>query len=193
MATEHDQIEVRSRVELRDWLAANHTRSESIWLVTWKKPSPHHLPYDAVVEEVLCFGWIDSQPRLLDTERSMIRLSPRKPKSGWSKVNKVRIEKLISTGLMTPAGLTRVEEAKRSGAWELLDAAHARVVPDDLLSAFHRHPKAEQNFNAFPPSAQKAILEWISLAKRDETRAIRVEETARLAAENRRANQWKKP
>lgn len=192
MASEHDQIEVRSRAELRAWLAAHHTRSDSIWLITWKKPSPHHVPYDAVVEEVLCFGWIDSQPRLLDSERSMIRLSPRKPKSGWSQVNKARIEKLIAAGLMTAAGLARIEEARRNGTWDLLDAAHARTVPDDLTAAFALHPRSSEHFGAFPPSAQKAILEWIELAKKPETRAARVSETARLAAENVRANQWKK-
>ncbi len=192
MATEPDQIEVRTRAELRAWLAANHTRSDSIWLITWKKPSPHHLPYDAVVEEALCFGWIDSQPRLLDADRSMIRLSPRKPRSGWSQVNKARIEKLVGAGLMTAAGLARIEQAKRNGTWDLLDAAHARQIPDDLSAAFALHPRSAENFAAFPPSAQKAILEWIGLAKRPETRAARVSETARLAAENLRANQWKK-
>lgn len=192
MASEHDQIEVRSRAELRAWLAANHGRPDSIWLITWKKHTQHHLPYPEVVDEALCFGWIDSQPRLLDEDRSMIRLSPRKPGSGWSKVNKDKIERLIAAGLMAGPGLAKIEAAKLDGSWTRLDAAHAETLPDDLVVALASVPAAAENFAAFPPSARRAILEWISLAKRPETRAARVSETARLAAENVRANQWKK-
>jgi uncharacterized protein YdeI (YjbR/CyaY-like superfamily) len=185
-------VEVKSRSALRRWLASNHAASGSIWLVTWKKPSPYHLPYDAIVEEALCFGWIDSQPRLLDAERSMLRLSPRKPGSGWSAVNKQRIEKLMASGLMQPAGLAMIEQAKRSGAWTALDAAHAGEIPADLAAAFERHPGSAAEFAAFPPSARRGILEWVVSARRPETRAARVEETASLAATGERANQWPK-
>jgi uncharacterized protein YdeI (YjbR/CyaY-like superfamily) len=192
MGAEHEQVEVRSRAELRGWLAANHGQVESIWLVTYKKPSPWHVPYGDIVDEVLCFGWIDSQPRLLDEARSMLRLSPRKPKSGWSKVNKDRIERLIADGLMAAPGLARIEEAKRSGTWTLLDAASSETLPPDLTEAFSRHPGAEQNFMGFPPSTRRATLEWITLARRPETRAARIEQTASLAAKGERANQWRK-
>jgi len=192
MATEHQQVEVTSRQELRAWLTANHGQAESIWLVTYKKPSPFHLPYGDIVDEVLCFGWIDSQPRLLDEARSMLRLSPRKPKSGWSKVNKDRIERLIANGLMAEPGLARIEQAKASGTWTLIDAAHADTIPADLADAFARHPGAEQNFMGFPPSTRRATLEWITLARRPETRAARIEQTASLAAKGERANQWRK-
>jgi uncharacterized protein YdeI (YjbR/CyaY-like superfamily) len=190
---EYPTVEITSRAELRRWLKANHGRSGSVWLVTWKKPSPHHVPYDAIVEEVLCFGWIDSQPRLLDADRSMVRLSPRRPKSGWSAVNKKRIERLLASGLMQPAGLAAIEEAKRTGTWSVLDSAHAGEIPADLAAAFKRHKGSAAQFDAFPPSTRKAILEWIGLAKKAETRAARVEETATLAARGERANQWRKP
>jgi uncharacterized protein YdeI (YjbR/CyaY-like superfamily) len=189
---DHDEIEIRSRAELRAWLAANHQRPESIWLVTWKKHTPCHVPYAEVVDEALCFGWIDSQPKLLDADRSMIRLSPRKPGSGWSKVNKDKIDRLIAQGLMAEPGLAKIAAAKQDGSWTRLDAAHADTLPDDLTAAFARFPGARQNFSGFPPSARRAILEWISLAKRPETRAVRIEETASLAAKGERANQWKK-
>ena len=192
MSTEQERVEVRSRAELRDWLTANHGQAESIWLVTYKKPSPSHVPYGDIVDEVLCFGWIDSQPRLLDAARSMLRLSPRKPKSGWSKVNKDRIERLTADGLMAEPGLARIEQAKRNGPWTLIDAATADTVPADLTEAFARHPGAEQNFMGFPPSTRRATLEWITLARRPETRAARIEETASLAAKGERANQWRK-
>jgi uncharacterized protein YdeI (YjbR/CyaY-like superfamily) len=189
---EHEEIEIRSRAELRVWLSANHQRTESIWLVTWKKHTPHHVAYSEVVDEALCFGWIDSQPKLLDADRSMVRLSPRKPGSGWSKVNKDKIERLTRAGLMAEPGLEKIAAAKRDGSWALLDAANADTLPSDLVAAFARYPGGAENFAVFPPSARRAILEWISLAKRPETRAARIEETASLAAKGERANQWKK-
>ncbi len=192
MAADHPEIEVKSRAELRAWLEHNHALNHSIWLITWKKHTPHHLPYAEVVDEALCFGWIDSQPKLLDADRSMIRLSPRKPGSGWSRVNKDKIERLIAAGLMAAPGLAKIDAAKLDGSWIRLDAAHADTLPDDLVAALAGVPDATENFSAFPPSTRRATLEWISLAKRPETRAARVEETARLAGQNIRANQWKK-
>lgn len=192
MAQDHPHIEVKSRAELRRWFRGNHERTGSVWLVVWKKASPYYIPYDDIVEEALCFGWIDSQPRLLGVDRSMLRLSPRKPKSGWSAVNKARVASLLGSGKMTSAGLAAIEEAKRNGAWTALDAAHAGEVPKDLTAAFKRHPGSKSKFDAFPPSARKAILEWISLAKRAETRARRIEQTAELAACGERANEWRK-
>lgn len=193
MASTLETVEVKSRAALRQWLDANHESSPGIWLVTWKKQTPHHLPYPAVVEEALCFGWIDSLPRKLDAERSMIQLTPRKPKSGWSAVNKQRIDKLIHAGLMMPAGLAMIEAAKASGTWTKLDSAHAREIPPDLLAAFEAVPNSAETFAGFPASAQKGILEWISHARKPETRAKRVRETATLAARNIRANTWVPP
>lgn len=185
-----DQIEVRSRGELRQWLTENHHRADSIWLVTWKKHTPHHVSWNDVVDEALCFGWIDSQPRKLDRDRSMIRLSPRKVGSGWSGVNKVRIDRLIASGAMAAPGLAKVEQAKRDGSWSALDGASALVMPDDLLAAFELYPGAWAQFERFPRSSRRAILEWIAAAKRADTRARRLDETARLAQTGQRANHW---
>jgi uncharacterized protein YdeI (YjbR/CyaY-like superfamily) len=192
MADDYAQVEVTSRQQLRDWLAANYSSTSSIWLVTWKKHHPdRHVAYTDIVDEALCFGWIDSLPRKLDADRVMLRLSPRKPKSGWSRINKLKIERLVAKGLMMPPGLAAIERAKSNGTWDILDEAHAGALPPDLSAAFARHPGSADNFAKFPPSTQRATLEWIALAKRAETRLARIEETARLAAENRRANQWR--
>lgn len=190
-ADQRQRVEIESRAAWRRWLAKHHGQKDAIWLVRWKKGRGPHVPYDDVVDEALCFGWIDSLPRKLDDERSMLLLSPRKPKSAWSKVNRDRLDKLIAAGLMAPAGLAAIETAKRNGAWSALEAVDALEPPKDLVAAFKRHPGSAKNFAAFPPSARRGILEWIVQAKRPETRAKRVEETARLAAENRRANQWR--
>ena len=121
----------------------------------------------------------------------MLWFAPRKPGTGWSRHNKERIERLMAAGKMAPAGLAKVEAAKRDGSWNALDAVEALEVPDDLVQALAARPPAAQHFDTFPRSVKRGILEWISNAKKPETRAARIEETARLAAENRRANQWR--
>jgi uncharacterized protein YdeI (YjbR/CyaY-like superfamily) len=186
------RIEVTSRAQLRAWLEAHHASSGSVWLVIWKKQDPErHLPYDAIVEEALCFGWVDSLPRKLDAERSMLLLSRRKPGSAWSAVNKARIARLTEAGKMAPAGLAAVESARADGSWSFLDDVERLEVPPDLADALAHHPEAAKHFAAFPRSVRRGILEWIKQAKRPETRTRRVEETAREAARNRRANQFR--
>lgn len=181
-----------SRAEWRAWLESNHTRTSGIWLVSNKKSSGKpYVSYDDLVEEALCFGWIDSKANPLDGERAMVWMSPRKRGSGWSRVNKERIERLLAGGLMTPAGLARIDAAKADGSWTALDAVEALEIPDDLVAALASHPEAAQHFEAFPRSAKRNILQWISSAKRPETRAKRIAEAAALAAENKRANQWR--
>lgn len=190
MLNDAELVQVERRREWRRWLEENHTRPNGVWIVTFKKHcGEKHLPYGHVIEEALCFGWIDSLGRKLDKDRSMLWMSPRKPGSGWSKLNKERIERMIDTGLMTPAGLAKIEAAKQDGSWQALDAIETLEIPDDLESAFSLYDSARHNFNAFPRSARRAILEWIANAKKPETRAGRIKETARLAEENIRANQ----
>ncbi|NJM35554.1 MAG: hypothetical protein HC850_13610 [Rhodomicrobium sp.] len=190
-AQNNEQIEIASRPELRAWLENNHAQTESIWLVTWKKGDPRHVPYGDVVEEALCFGWIDSLPRKLDGERSKLLLSPRKAGSAWSKANKDRVVSLTERGLMRSAGLAKVADAKRTGLWTKLDAVEALEIPADLADAFRAHPPAAENWDSFPRSVKRGILEWILQAKRPETRGRRVAETAAKAARNERANQWR--
>jgi uncharacterized protein YdeI (YjbR/CyaY-like superfamily) len=183
-------VEVTSRKALRDWLSKNHTQKESVWLVTWKKPDARYIPYGDVVEEALCFGWVDSLPRKLDDKRSMLLLAPRKVKSAWSKPNKERVERLVKAGLMKPVGLKIVEEAKANGLWNKLDAVEALETPPDLAKALAKFKTAQKNFEAFPRSAKRGILEWILQAKKPETRAARILETVENAKDNIRANSW---
>jgi uncharacterized protein YdeI (YjbR/CyaY-like superfamily) len=190
-AGDHSQVEIESSADLRKWLQRNHTRTESFWLVTYKKPDPRHLPWSDVVDQLLCFGWIDSQPRKLDEARSMLRISPRNPKSTWSKINKDKIARLMAGGLMHESGLAVVEAAKKSGTWVALDQVEALAMPEDLQKAFAKSKTAMENFEAFPKSAKRGILDWISQAKRPETRKARVSETVEKAKLNLRANQWR--
>jgi uncharacterized protein YdeI (YjbR/CyaY-like superfamily) len=189
-----DAVQPRTRDEWRAWLAGHHDTSTGVWLVSAKKATGQpRVEYDEAVEEALCFGWIDSVARTLDETRSMLRFSPRKPRSGWSRSNKIRIERLAAAGLMTPAGQARIDAAIADGSWTQLDAVENLEVPEDLAHACAAYPNARANFDAFPRSARRGILEWIAQAKRPETRARRVAETARLAESNYRANQWTRP
>ncbi|CAN1210280.1 Bacteriocin-protection protein [Tumidithrix helvetica PCC 7403] len=187
-----NSIHPKTRSEWRLWLQSNHTRAEGIWLVSYKKATQKpRFEYNDAVEEALCFGWIDSKPNKLDDERSLLWFAPRKAGTGWSKPNKERVDKLIASGLMAEAGLAKVEAAKRDGSWNVLDAVEALEIPSDLGEALGSYPNAQLNFDAFPRSVKRGILEWIAIAKKPETRAKRIEETAKLAAENIRANQWR--
>ena len=188
-----NSTEARTVAEWRAWLEQHHTQTAGVWLITYKKASSElSLSYDASVEEALCFGWIDSKGRKLDNERSMLWFAPRKPHTGWSRPNKERIERLVADGRMAEPGLAKIRAAQQDGSWTALDAVEALEVPDDLAAAFAAYPDARQHFDAFPRSAKRGILEWISTAKTAPTRTKRIEETARLAQTNERANQWRK-
>lgn len=188
-----NSIHPLTRAEWRAWLEENHTRGEGVWLITYKKAAGRpRIEYDEAVEEALCFGWVDSKPNKLDDERSLLWFAPRKPGTGWSKPNKERVARLIAAGLMAPSGLAKVKAAQADGSWNALDAVEALELPADLDQALAADPAAQRYWDAFPRSVKRGILEWIASAKTSSTRARRVDETVRLAAENRRANQWSK-
>ena len=185
----HPQFQPASRAAWRQWLAAHHASAAGVWLVYGKKGSGlPSLSYAEAVEEALCFGWIDSHPRKLDANRSQQLYTPRRPRSGWSRVNKERLLRLEAAGQLMPAGLAAIARAKANGAWGSLDAAEAGLVPEDLAAAFAADEAAARHFAAFAPSARKAILSWVRGAKQPETRARRVAETVRMAALGKPAN-----
>jgi uncharacterized protein YdeI (YjbR/CyaY-like superfamily) len=184
-------IEVTTRAQLRAWLLANHGRTTGVWLVTWKKGSGKpSLAYGEAVEEALCFGWVDSKPGVVDARRTKRWLAPRKPGSGWSKLNKTRIAALTRAGLMHASGRSKIRAARKDGTWSKLDEVEKLLVPADLARALAANPGAAANFEAFPRSVKRNLLEWIVQAKKAETRLARVTTTATLAAKNQRANQW---
>lgn len=179
----------RDRAEWRDWLTKNHAKEKSLWLIVYHKncgtPSVY---YDEIVEEALCFGWIDSKPNKRDTESFYLFLAQRKPKSVWSKLNRERVARLIKEKRMTPAGMKMITLAKKQGTWLALKEIENGTIPSDLQQLFDQHKKAYQNFKAFAPSAQRGILQWIMSAKKPETRIKRITETVALAEKNIKAN-----
>jgi uncharacterized protein YdeI (YjbR/CyaY-like superfamily) len=183
------QVEVGNLTELRAWLEAHHASAGSVWLVTGTKSTgERYIAWPDLVDELLVWGWIDSLPRALDRLRTMHLISKRKAGSGWSAINRAKIERLSAEGRMMPAGLEAVARAKADGSWAALNAADPDHPPDDFSCALAAHPEAERFYARFPRSSRRAILEWITLAKSAETRARRISETVRLAAENRKAN-----
>ena len=181
-------VHADDRATWRAWLEANHATARGVWLVTWRQRSGRvGLDYEAAVEEALCFGWVDSTGGRVDDERGKLYFAPRKPRSVWAASNKARVERLIHEGRMAPAGLDALERARANGSWEILDTAERLEVPVDLAAALEIRPPATVNFAAFPPSARKMLLGWIAVARRPETRAIRITKVAEAAARNERA------
>jgi len=181
-------VEAKNRTEWRNWLTKNHQSENAAWLVIYhKKSDVPSVYYAEAVEEALCFGWIDSKGNKRDAESSYLYFARRKPKSNWSKPNKERVQQMISQGLMTPAGANFITLAKETGTWDALTDIDNLVIPDDLQELFGANKIAFDNFQKFPPSAKRMILEWIMNAKKQETRQKRMEETIQLAAENKRS------
>lgn len=177
------QLEIHSREDLRRWLSANHETSPSIWLVTYKRHHEHYIPYATFVEELLCWGWIDSVKRAIDADRVSCRVSRRNPKSPWSAVNKAHVLRARSSGAMTPAGEAAISAALENGAWTELDEVDAGVVPPDLQAALTAAGAAAQGFwDCQPRGVQWLALRWIKSAKTSETRRRRVADVAESAA-----------
>jgi uncharacterized protein YdeI (YjbR/CyaY-like superfamily) len=177
----------------RNWLASNHIKEKNIWLIIYRKESKtKSVYYPEAVDEALCFGWVDSKPNKRDSESYYQFFAKRNPKSNWSKINKEKVERLFKANKMAAAGMEMISIAKANGTWNALDEVEELVIPPDLKKALKTIPIALTNFEAFPKSVKRGILEWILNAKLPETRMKRVTETATLAAKNERANQYRK-
>jgi len=188
---DREQVHAETIPAWRQWLVANHRTADGVWLVSWKSATgKSRISYPESVVEALAVGWVDGLHVTLDEQRSALWFAPRKPTSAWSRPNKERIARLEREGRLLPAGRAAVEVGQANGAWELLDDADNLVVSDDLAQAFALYSGAREQWEAFPPSARRAILGWIALAKTAPTRSKRITETAECASRGERANQW---
>jgi uncharacterized protein YdeI (YjbR/CyaY-like superfamily) len=182
----------KTRQEWRAWLEKHHQSEKSVWLIIYKKESKTpSVYYPEAVDEALCFGWIDSKPNKRDEHSYYQFFAKRNPKSNWSKVNKEKVAKLIASGLMQSAGLEMIEIAKRNGTWTALDDVESLILPDDFNEALSKNKNALTNWEKFPRSSKRGILEWILNAKKAETRQKRIEETVSLASKNIKANHYR--
>lgn len=184
-------LSVRSRAELRAWLAENHANTKAVWLASFKKHHPNYLAYEAMVEELLCWGWVDSVPRVLDVDRSMNLIAPRNPKSAWSAINKAHVERARASGAMTPAGEAKIAIALASGQWDFLNDVDALVDPPDLTFALTATGTAAF-WAALPRSIRRGTLEWIKTAKTPETRTKRLNDVTDSAAKGLRPSPFRR-
>ncbi|MBS1772082.1 MAG: YdeI/OmpD-associated family protein [Bacteroidetes bacterium] len=167
----------KDRKTWRKWLEKNHTKAPGIWLIYYKNGSGKtRVSWSDAVEEALCFGWIDSTSRPGDEHHYKQLFMPRKPKSGWSKINKDKVAAMIEQGMMTDAGFKVIETAKANGTWAKLDDVESDTPVPELLEAFKKNKAAKKHFDTLSKWNRKYILYWTSGAKRADTRAARIAE-----------------
>ncbi len=189
---EKSTIYLNTKEEWRLWLENNHRIAKSIWVIcNTKKSNLPVISWTELVDEALCFGWIDSTRRPIDAYSFMQLFSQRKPKSTWSKINKEKVQKLINSNLMMPAGHEVIKIAKENGSWSILDSVEELIIPTDLDEAFQVYQGSKDYFLGLSKSVKKMMLQWIVLAKRAETRKKRIDEIAARAAEKDRPKQFK--
>jgi uncharacterized protein YdeI (YjbR/CyaY-like superfamily) len=175
-AAELEKMPFESPQALRAWLEANYESSPGIWLMIAKKGSGvETVSYSEAVDEALCFGWIDGQKGKHDDVYFLQRLTPRRRRSGWSKINTERVARLVEAGLMQPAGEREVEAAKADGRWAAAYAGQATsTVPDDLQAALDASPAAAAFFEQLDRTNRYAILYRIGSVKKPETRSRKI-------------------
>ncbi len=179
------ELYFKNRIAWREWLLLNHASSKGIYIILHKvSSSKESMRWEEAVQEALCFGWIDSVVKKINNEKRKQLFTPRKTKSGWSKVNKNHIKKLIANGLMHKSGLQKIKIAKKAGSWSSRDDAENLIISNDLKKAFAKNKLAFKNFQAFSKTYKKGYLHWIYSAKREETKKKRLLKTIQLCEQN---------
>jgi uncharacterized protein YdeI (YjbR/CyaY-like superfamily) len=173
------QLPFASDAAWEAWLEANHEHSAGVWIVMAKKGSGiAGVRYPEVLDNALCFGWIDGRREALDDRRFLQRFQPRRPRSRWSRINRDKVERLTAEGRMRAAGLAEVDRAKADGRWDAAYESQRRMtVPADLRRELDASPTAKAAFDALDSQSRYAILYRLHDAKRPETRARRLEES----------------
>ena len=172
------KLHVTDRESWRVWLDENHAREKEIWLSYFKKHTGKpRISYDDAVEEALCFGWIDSIVRKIDSDRYCQKFTPRREKSNWSRLNKQRVKKLLKTRRMAKPGLEKIKTAKANGSWDrLLVSEQSFEMPVELADGLGRNKEAKIFFDSLSPSFQKQYIAWVASAKKVETKRRRASE-----------------
>lgn len=182
------ELYFKSRKQWRRWLAENHAMETGVWLLFYKKntglPS---MEYGDVVEEALCYGWIDSVIKKIDERKFARKVTPRNDNSKWSAANMKRADKLIEQGLMTRAGLQKIEAARKNGQYKPERPPKVSfTMPEELKKALVKNKKAGKFFNELAPSYRKHFIGWVTTAKRPETKSRRIRESIRLLEQGKK-------
>jgi uncharacterized protein YdeI (YjbR/CyaY-like superfamily) len=184
-----DTIEITSSAELRAWLLNNHGQSKSVWLVTYKKHvQVKYVSTSEILDELLCFGWIDGVRRKVDNNKTMQLISPRKTQL-WARTYKTRFAKLQNEGRIHLSGLRSIEMAKQNSTWTAMEDVDALEIPLDLNEVLSAQPPTLLLFNSFAPSYRRNVLRWLKLAKTNGTREKRLVQIAQFSQENKRIPQ----
>lgn len=187
ISNKRPEIHINTRAEWRQWLEDFHQSHQSVWIIcNIQKSGLPVVGWGELVEEALCFGWIDSTRKTIDECSFKQLFSRRKPKSTWSRINKEKVQRLIDDKLMQEAGYECIKIAKENGYWVILDTVEDLIVPEDLIEAFKIHTGSEEYFQGLSKSMKKMMLQWIVLAKRPETRKKRIDEIAEHAAQGKK-------
>jgi len=177
-----DKVEITAQEDLRSWLLTHHAQEDSVWLVTYKKSEKEkYVSRWDVLDELICFGWIDGIRRKLDDKKTMQLISPRKTQH-WARTYKERAAKLIDDGRMHTSGLQSIARSKENGLWDFMDDVDNLILPDDLKKALDEVAQARTFFEAINPSSKRFVLRWIKLAKTEKTRKNRIQKIALLSA-----------
>jgi uncharacterized protein YdeI (YjbR/CyaY-like superfamily) len=167
----------KDRAEWRKWLEQNHDKAREALVLHYRKSSGSGLSHVEAAEEAICFGWIDSILKKVDEDRFVLKYTPRKTDSVWSKVNKDKAEQLIAMGKMTGAGMKKIEEAMGNGNW---DTAYTSLIkeslPPDLKQALLKNKKAWYNFQKFAATYRNMYTGWLNSARTESTRQKRIAE-----------------
>lgn len=189
IATERfEQVEIASPGALHDWLAANHGQAASVWMVRWKQGDPRHVDRLTLLDELLCWGWVDGLARKLDDRRTMQLVSPRRQQA-WAQSYKDRAARLEAEGRMQPAGRVAIERSKRLGLWDAYGDVDALTVPDDLRAALSVGASATHFFDTAAPSYRRNVLRWLAAARRAETRGRRIAAIVEASSASRKLPQ----
>jgi uncharacterized protein YdeI (YjbR/CyaY-like superfamily) len=184
----NEELYFTNRKDWRTWLTENNDTKRVVWLVYYKKDSGKPIiPYHDSVEEALCFGWVDSVIRKVDSARYARKFTPRARVSKWSEANKERAEKMIKEGKMTSAGLARVRETKETGRWlKTHETKKELAIQSYFEEALAENKKALGFYSRLAPSYKRNAVAWIESAKREETRKKRLAEFIGILEQNKK-------
>jgi len=184
-----EHVEVQSPEDLWAWMAAHYAQEDAIWLVTWK--AAHRDKYvsrETVLDVLIAYGWVDGRRMKLDDHRTMQLLAPRKEQA-WAQTYKDRAARLETEGAMQEPGRAAIARSKKSGKWNAMAKVDALKEPEDLVTALKQH-HAKSWWDATAPSYRRNILRWIAAAKKDATRAKRIEIACHHAARGKKVPQY---
>lgn len=177
-----DKVEIQSVKELRQWLHQNHGQEDAVWLVTYKKSEKDkYVSREEVLDELICFGWIDGIRRKLNNSKTMQLISPRRVQH-WAKSYKERANRLIEENKMHQSGLDSIRKGKESGLWNFMDDVDNLIIPEDLKIELKKAKGAFDFFNNISDSSKRFVLRWIKLAKTQKTRSNRIHKIAKLSS-----------